>query len=468
MGERSRQIVSEVLQAALADLQTRLVPTLTDPDAQLVATMLSDLIEILAAWHQEPAEDLVARMAPLADLCGADSPPSASDDPGGLDAYGNLAHELQNRIETSGQTDLSALQAALRADRAFYKGEMDIRRNAASRGFARIAAVEVEMTAERAGRLTTACLGEGFSVERLARLPGGMSKDSFYLTLRTPEGGPMEVVVRRDLPFGPALTTVKDEYALLTKLIGRGLPMAAPLGCDATGLAGQPAMLSERVAGSSGSQAWREDPAARMRVCLQLAEAMAKLHRIDPTDVDLKAAADPRSQVEAYVLCWRERWRSNRQEPSPTLAAAFDWLLANLPQEVDRASIVHGDIGFHNIIVDGDRVRALLDWEFFHVGDPVEDLSYVRQFIDPLMPWSGFIAAYRAAGGVEYRTENAAFYEVWRDLRNSITCATAWRGFLEGRYPALKMAYQGMALSRYFTQQLAKTLGEKIGCVFPT
>jgi len=469
MGTRSRQIVSEVLEAAIAEMQTRLVPTLTDPDAQLVATMVSDLLNILAAWHQESPEALAARMAPLAALCGSkDALDACSEDPGGLDAYEGLAGEIQRRIEHGGPADLDLLRAAVSADRAFYAGECDLSRRGASRGRERIAAVEVEMTADRAERLVKACLGEGFSLEHLARLPGGMSKDSFFLALRTPRGASMEVVVRRDLPFGPALTTVKDEYALLTRLIGRGLPIAAPLGCDTTGLVGQPAMLSERVGGRSGPQPWQQDPAARKAVCLELAEVMARLHRIDPSDVELEAAEDPHLQVQAYVQLWRERWRSNRREPSPTLAAAFDWLLANLPREVDRVSLVHGDIGFHNILVDGDSVRALLDWEFFHPGDAAEDLSYVKQFIEPLMPWPEFLAAYRAAGGGEYRAENAAFYEVWRDVRNSVTCATAWRGFLEGKYPALKMAYQGMSLFRYFPQRAASNLGEKIGCVFQT
>jgi aminoglycoside phosphotransferase (APT) family kinase protein len=462
----SRKIIGDVLQAARADVQARIVPHLTDGDAQLVATMVSDLLDIVAAWHQEPAGDLADRSALLCALAGgvnprrnlAQTPPEVYDPP---------ASDIQHLIE-DGRSDPGFLRSAIVADQAFYEGEGSLRREAAARTRAGIEQVEVELTLERADLLVKSCLGSGYSAEGVTRVAGGMSKDSFFLSLRTPQGDLQEVVIRRDLPFGPAGTTVKDEYALLTRLTGRGLPIAQPLGCETSGVVGQPAMLSTRVAGRSGSQDWQDDPAARRAICMELAEVMARLHAVDPAELGLKVAADPRDQVRSYVLYWRDRWRANRREPSPLLAAAFAWLLDNIPEEVDRASIVHADIGFHNIIVGDGKVGALLDWEFAHVGDPTEDLSYVKQFIEPLTPWPDFLARYRAAGGGEYRSSNAEFYEMWRDVRNTITCATAWRGFVEGKYPALKMAYQGLSLYRYFRQCVADNLMEKLRCKSPT
>jgi len=47
-------------------------------------------------------------------------------------------------------------------------------------------------------------------------------------------------------------------------------------------------------------------------------------------------------------------------------------------------------------------------------------------------------------------------------VRNAITCSVAWRGFLDGSYPALKMASQGISAYRYFIRNTAETLKERL------
>ena len=65
-------------------------------------------------------------------------------------------------------------------------------------------------------------------------------------------------------------------------------------------------------------------------------------------------------------------------------------LLARL-QEIDVTAvpglpgsgevIVHGDFGPQNLLVDGGHVSALLDWEFAHLGRPVEDLAWAEWIV---------------------------------------------------------------------------------------
>ncbi len=43
--------------------------------------------------------------------------------------------------------------------------------------------------------------------------------------------------------------------------------------------------------------------------------------------------------------------------------------------------IVHGDFGPQNVLIEGGEVRALLDWEFAHVGHPVEDLAWAEWIV---------------------------------------------------------------------------------------
>ena len=43
--------------------------------------------------------------------------------------------------------------------------------------------------------------------------------------------------------------------------------------------------------------------------------------------------------------------------------------------------IVHGDFGPQNVLVGGDRITALVDWEFAHIGQPVEDLAWAEWIV---------------------------------------------------------------------------------------
>jgi len=46
----------------------------------------------------------------------------------------------------------------------------------------------------------------------------------------------------------------------------------------------------------------------------------------------------------------------------------------------DQTTVVHGDLGFENILWDGDRVTALLDFEFARPGPPDLDLDVFLRF----------------------------------------------------------------------------------------
>jgi len=47
----------------------------------------------------------------------------------------------------------------------------------------------------------------------------------------------------------------------------------------------------------------------------------------------------------------------------------------------DGSVIVHGDFGPQNVLIDGGEVSALLDWEFAHVGEPVEDPAWAEWIV---------------------------------------------------------------------------------------
>jgi aminoglycoside phosphotransferase len=43
--------------------------------------------------------------------------------------------------------------------------------------------------------------------------------------------------------------------------------------------------------------------------------------------------------------------------------------------------VVHGDFGPQNLLIDDGRISALVDWEFAHLGDPIEDLAWAEWIV---------------------------------------------------------------------------------------
>ncbi len=399
-----RAIIAQTLSAIRRDLGLVLQPELASSESRTKAAMMSDMLGHLVAWHQEQS--------------GA-------------------------------------------AEQARYTGHFASAHRDAAEAPARLSALEVEVTPTRLEAFLRARV-PGWSdavVEHIDRAMAGYSKDTFLFRATRAGDDVLDAVVRRDLPFGPGENTVIDEFALLRALQGHGLPLAEPLWCEPDPRwLGQPFIVSRRMSGDNGTEAWAQDEATRLSVCGELAVILARLHTISPEVLGVAPDRDPAAHILDYVAEWEDRWRRHKIHESPTLEQGFAWLRANVPADLDRLSIIHSDVGFHNILTEAGRITALLDWEFSHLGDPAEDLGYCRQFVEPLMPWDAFLAAYRAAGGGAYSDAGARFYEVWRGVRNAVSCSVAWNGFLNDRYPALKMGYQGVPLYRRFVLDVADKL----------
>ena len=98
-------------------------------------------------------------------------------------------------------------------------------------------------------------------------------------------------------------------------------------------------------------------------------------------------------------------------------------------------AVVHGDFRLGNLIVDDDGLRAVLDWELAHVGDPMEDLGWLCvqcvALRSPLRRWAGsatydeLVAAYSAASGRPVDPEVVRWWEVLGTLKWGIMCMHA-------------------------------------------
>src|SRR4029079_1399842 len=117
-------------------------------------------------------------------------------------------------------------------------------------------------------------------------------------------------------------------------------------------------------------------------------------------------------------------------EPHPTFELAFKWLAENRPPPSAR-TVGHGGCRRGNVIVGRDGLRAVLDWELVHLGDPMEDLGWmcVKAWrFGSSKPAAGVAESqqlfdgYAAAGGGTIDPDIVRWWEVLGTMKWGIMC----------------------------------------------
>ena len=118
------------------------------------------------------------------------------------------------------------------------------------------------------------------------------------------------------------------------------------------------------------------DPGARRRLAEDLVDTLVEIHAADVTTPGLAAFARPGNYNERQVRRFGQLWEINQTRELPEVVEVGRWLAANVPEQLP-ATAVHGDYRLGNMIVQGDRIAAVLDWEMGTIGDPRADVGYL-------------------------------------------------------------------------------------------
>jgi aminoglycoside phosphotransferase (APT) family kinase protein len=135
---------------------------------------------------------------------------------------------------------------------------------------------------------------------------------------------------------------------------------------------------------------------------------MAALHSVVPADIGL--GDEPVVDASAEVHRWCETLRTVDAALVPGWQRARDALLSCAPTALAPA-VVHGDFRLGNLLSQGARVNAVIDWEIWSIGDPRIDVGWFLINSDPQTyrrvepsdgiapPTDELAAIYRQAGG---------------------------------------------------------------------
>jgi aminoglycoside phosphotransferase (APT) family kinase protein len=292
-------------------------------------------------------------------------------------------------------------------------------------------------------------------VKSLRLLPGGMGKDTFLFALTGHPHFSGELVMRKD--FGALAIDVSaiDEFPMLSAVYRAGIPVPEPLWeePDAREL-GSPFIVVRRVPGVVAISRNLADPAEQQVVVRQLAEGLAAIHNAVLPELPMFTKASGMGMTEvlrAQIAQWKSLWKRKRAEPSLKMEAVFAWAESNIPPYPGISPVlVHGDYGFHNLMVDDDRIGGILDWEFAHMGDPAEDVNMCGQFLQYSGLFEPFLEHYLASGGKPYDAARDRFFTVWRNIRNACASLGAQHAFRHDPQPTVKLATAGLAYNQRF------------------
>jgi aminoglycoside phosphotransferase (APT) family kinase protein len=289
-----------------------------------------------------------------------------------------------------------------------------------------VPAVAADDLSEALGGVVAGALGEPeVEVEGLRRLSGGASRETWSFDARRADGTTSGLVLRRDPPGAPG-SGMGREARLLSAAAVAGVPVPGIVATsDDPAVLGSSFIVMERVEGETiPRRILRDDAYAAVRPMLaaQCGEALAAIHRIPPSDVPGLEHPD---QVEAFRTILDQLG-----EPHPAFEIGFRWLDAHRVDE-GRTVVVHGDFRNGNLIVGPAGIRAVLDWELAHVGDPMEDLGWLCvkswRFGEPF-PVGGFgtyeqlLDAYERTSGRPVDRAALRWWETLGTLKWGIMC----------------------------------------------
>ena len=290
-------------------------------------------------------------------------------------------------------------------------------------------------------------------VTNAIRLSGGASQETWSFDILHRDGA-IGAILRRAPPghgAAPGRAAGLDAEAVLMQLAyDAGLPSPKVLHvlkpADELGSG----FIMARIEGETIARKILRDAQfadARPMLARQLGQVIAGIHALPAAKLP-----DLRRTTSTEEIADLEREYRGFDWPRPVFELALRWLRDHDPGPPEGLTLVHGDFRHGNLIIGPDGLRAVLDWELAHTGDPMEDLGWICvnswRFGEIDKPVGGFgsreelFAGYQAAGR---RADPARvhFWEVMGTLRWGVMCGGMMQRFRSGPDHSMERAMIG-------------------------
>jgi aminoglycoside phosphotransferase (APT) family kinase protein len=293
-------------------------------------------------------------------------------------------------------------------------------------------------------------LGAAVEVSGLARIAGGASRETYRFRARYERDGKKfdrALILRRDPPASLIDTERSAEFRAYQAFHKLGLPVPEPIALElGSDVLDRPFFVMEEVENCSVASILAPEPygAHAEKIGAQFFDALGKIAKADPDAIGLSDFDGVREASWLHeVSRWEREIDEDEREPQPIARAAIRWLKRNPPPPAQKVCIVHGDYRSGNFLYDAEgSIRAILDWEMAHIGDPLEDLGWA---LDPL--WSHFdpsrpgglasrenaIVYWEQASGLKADPRALFWWEIFASLKGAAIWISAAREYGDGR-----------------------------------
>jgi len=335
-----------------------------------------------------------------------------------------------------------------------------------------------ELSAKLAAYLRGKLAAPDLSVYDLSRIPGGASRETYRLRARfTKDGAAVErkLILRRDPPASLIETERSVEFRAYQAFHAQGFPVPEPIALETAGAAlERPFFIMSEIEDAQAVSVLAPDPYGEQREKVGRAfwTVLGRIAAADPKELGL-ADFDGAKSVED---CWSHelaRWEKvideDELEPQPIARAALRWLKRHPPPPAQKIALVHGDYRSGNFLRDGQgRIRAILDWEMAHLGDPLEDLGWA---LDPLwahhdpsrpggmLPRADAIAVWEKTSGLKADPKALLWWEIFASLKGCAIWISAAKEYASGSNPDPVNAFSGWYCLAFHNKVLADRLG---------
>jgi aminoglycoside phosphotransferase (APT) family kinase protein len=323
-------------------------------------------------------------------------------------------------------------------------------------------------------------LGGPVEVSAIARIPGGASRETYRFRAKYVRDGKTTeraLILRRDPEASLIDTDRTTEFRAYQAFHKLGLPVPEPvaLELDANAL-DRPFFIMEEIENCTVGSILAPDPYGehREKVALQFFQSLGKIAKADPDAIGLGDFEGARENSWAHeVQRWEREIDEDEREPQAIARAAIRWLKRHPPPRAQKLSIVHGDYRSGNFLTDSNGdIRALLDWEMAHLGDPLEDLAWA---LDPLwshndparaigcVPREQAIRIWEETSGLKVDPLAFHWWEIFSSLKGAAIWISAAREYSDMRNPDPVNAFSGWYCLAFHNKVLADRLSAEMG-----
>jgi len=291
-------------------------------------------------------------------------------------------------------------------------------------------------------------------VSKLEPLTGGASKEIWKFEVSKDKQSTKMILRRGSGIEGPLAIKTADEARIQKEVIKVGAPVPTILAVSKNEEELGDSYIMNFVEGESIARKILRDKEYKTALpvlAYQCGEAIARIHNVDIDNFSFLPKKPAEEQLEDLYSTYQ-----SFEQPSPVFEYAYLWL-----KEQDfsnfQESLVHGDFRLGNIIVNGEGLQSIIDWELAHIGNPLQDLGWVcgnswrfgknDKVVGGFGELEDLLKGYNSISKFQVNNEMVKCWQVFGTFRWGVICLIQAYAHLNGTINSIEKAAIGRRVS---------------------